>query len=89
MVIYKYELHPYDNKQVLEVPDDFSYLKMGIQNGKVVLWAAVDPTKPTEKIGIHPVSTEEEFEWKDSWIFLDTIQHPHGLVLHYFIEYRV
>jgi len=50
MVVFKYTIFtPGDDLHVLELPRDAQFLKVGMQDNYVMLWALVDPTMPSER----------------------------------------
>lgn len=84
VTIYKYPLKIQD-KQELSLPSPARALSVGVQGGKLVLWAVVDPDgtvfQPCQIVIYgtgHPIEDEGEYK------FLGTVQMPNGLVWHVF-----
>ena len=79
--IYKYELS-FDNYFELYLPQYVKPLHVGVQNGKPMLWAEVDPDNTTIKYEIHCIKDYDEVLAGPEYI--GTIQ-LFGFVWHYYI----
>ena len=84
--IWKFELETTDN-QTIEMPIGSKILTVQTQNGKVCLWALVDPTVIKVKVFIDIFGTGHEIHYGENIIrnYLGTYQLQNGdLVFHVF-----
>jgi hypothetical protein len=83
--IYKYTLN-IDSHQAIEVPSGAEFLSAQIQNGKVCVWALVDPNAKKELELFIIAGTGHPFpEQPKQFQFLGTVQQAGGaLVWHIF-----
>jgi hypothetical protein len=90
-VIYKYPLRIHD-QQTLLLPSMAQPLTIQLQDkekscgvAQPCLWARVDPTNPQKlPYSVWMVGTGHQFDLPGVAIYLGTVQHPSGLVLHCF-----
>lgn len=85
-VIWKFTLDVgSDGRCVLEVPQVREFFDAGEQDGRIVLWAAVDPASEREEVSFTVVGTG--WELPDGH-YRGTVQMPGGLVWHVFEQER-
>lgn len=80
-VIYKYEL-AITNVQNISMPDVASPLAVAEQNGRLMLWAAVDPTTPPRDRRFRIIGTGHPISDENDWLHLGTVVMSSGLVWH-------
>lgn len=87
MTIWKFPIETTDVQSV-RMPDGAKILSVGMQAGKITLWALVDPNKPTNDLKrIHVVGTGNRFplnEFED-FSFIGTV-FDRVFVWHIFAE---
>lgn len=86
--IYKYELEITDH-QFVEMPVMSRVLSAKEQNGKLCIWALVDPNMPMRKKNVQVIGTGNPIETNVSyhdWDFIDTVIMSYGLVWHVFAD---
>lgn len=79
-LIFKYEIRPFAD---ILMPRDAEILSVGEQNGALMLWAAVDPDKPTGQRVIHVVPTGTPIRVATRTL-IGNVQMRNGLVFHIF-----
>lgn len=83
--VYKYELQVIDEQQI-DLPIGAQILRVDIQHGAPMLWAAIDPMVATERRTIYCIGTGHRFRGASSE-HIGTVQLSGGsLVFHYFIQ---
>lgn len=81
--IHKYSLEITDT-QVIQTPHFPHPLSVQEQGGRLVLWAAVDTSRPMFPMTIRIVGTGNPFGDSSSCVHIGTVQMPNGLVWHVF-----
>lgn len=76
--IWKFALEGFD--PVLEIPAGGEVVAVDLQDGRLTMWAMVDPTEPRVQRQFHVVGTGETFDHPAS--YRGTVQMPNGLVWH-------
>lgn len=82
--IYKYQLHKM-KVMPMEVAKPLQFLTIQIQQGVPTFWIIADTDAPKEVWNIHCYGTGWEIEYKESLIYLGTVQEG-SYVWHYFYE---
>lgn len=83
--IFKYELRPVDQQEVL-MPHGAKLRSVGVQSGRMMLWAEVDTEKPAEARTIHIVGTGNPIPPLAAAVeFIGTVQVP-PFVWHVYYE---
>lgn len=87
-LIWKYELEITD-KQELTVPRGAKFLSAGNQDGKLCVWASVDPKVAkhgdNETVTLSVIGTGNPFIPEDAGTYLDTVIMP-PFVWHVFVK---
>lgn len=92
LTIYKYPVSMIGvgEKFSLDMPRDCRILSVQEQNGKMTIWAMVDPAQPVVKIPFRIIGTGWKVDGTGDdpadLLFIDTVQMPDGLVWHVFLE---
>lgn len=81
-VIWKYPISA-RAEFTLEMPEDFEFLTVQLQNGEPCAWFCVHPTQSKVPHRFRVVPTGQEFEPADM-TYLGTFQPLNGLVFHLF-----
>jgi len=82
--IYKYALD-FDSVQDLELPTGAQILDVNEQDGRIMIWAMVEPDAPLQVIKIWIQGTGQPFN-PDAKRYLGTV-HPGAFVWHIFTNY--
>ncbi len=84
-IVWKYQL-PMDDFVILQLPQGAAVLCIKVQYAAPVLWALVDPSKPTESRRFRCYGTGHKLLDKGQ-LYIDTVLLDNDkLVLHYFEE---
>jgi hypothetical protein len=83
MMIWKYELLIQD-KQTFRMPKGAKILSVQEQNGKLYMWAVVNPKDNTEACSFRIFGTGHPFDLGTTSGFIGTVQCKNGLVWHVF-----
>lgn len=81
--IWKYELRITDVQSV-DLPGGSTPLSVGEQNGRLVLWAVVEPEARRWPYSIRIVGTGNPFPDANECYLIGTVQMSNGLVWHVF-----
>jgi len=85
-VIYKYPLEVIDD-QFIDIHQDYEVLSVQVQNGKLCLWAKVDPKLPMVYMHIVIIGTGQPMSDNDEMKYIGTFQLESGsFVGHCFIS---
>lgn len=79
---------PTDESASIKMPEGGYILSAGNQNGRMCIWALVDPERPLVDRQFKVVGTGQPFD-PEHWTFIDTVQFMNGaIVLHVFASSR-
>lgn len=74
----------FDAGKDIVVPKESKVLSAGLQNNTAVIWILVpEEYEQTKKVEIALIPTGY-LSIGESWLFLQTLQYPNGIVLHVF-----
>jgi hypothetical protein len=79
-VIWKFVVNPW---LPVEMPLDADLLSVGTQGDELVMWAAINPNRPTRSRRIHVVPTGGHMPTL-ARTYVGTAQFDNGLVMHVF-----
>lgn len=79
-MIFKYPLVLTD-KQRVSMPAGATPLTAQMQGGQITMWAVVDPEVPDHEYVVVMIGTGHEGP-DPKCLYIGTVQHPSGLVLH-------
>lgn len=80
--IFKQKLEVTD-RQVIEMPEDFKILHLGMQEGEPVIWYECTTDKPLVKLDIRCFGTGYVMDGQPAMAYIGTIQDL-GVVWHYY-----
>jgi hypothetical protein len=84
--IWKYQLKPISNPQILPMPEGALFLAVQAQYGVATMWFQVDPNKKHEERCFRLVGTGHEIP-SSCKVYLGTIQYQYGnTVVHLYEE---
>ena len=93
MTVYKYVLK-FNPLERIQMPEGAKLLSVQMQQGKICIWALVDPLRPAENVYVHIRGTgfcSKDIKNLDQQEFIGTVQFIDGTVWHVFklIKYRL
>jgi len=83
--IYKYQLIITDEQEIM-IPRNSVFLHVGVQDGILCAWFAVNPDADLEPVKFAVVGTGNPFEYYKMTRFLGTVQMP-PFVWHVFTQF--